>query len=156
MNGNRLKEHRRRRVPATNWMVLIAVMAAMMALGDTLSKSQEYEPYHSDTGVIVRWAELCFSPDLDVPSIKLLNTWQRLVNELEAYKRGGASMSEEDASLGQLIFDNGLCATTSRYYNIFITQDTEGFVLAQFDEQYGFNEGPFIVAKKDILPDRGI
>ncbi len=37
MNGNRLQEHRKRRVPATNWMILIAVIAALFALSPLIA-----------------------------------------------------------------------------------------------------------------------
>jgi hypothetical protein len=137
-------------------MVLIAVIAGILALGATLSKGQEYEPYVKDTGVMVERAEICFSPDLGQPSIKLLNTWQQLVTELEIYERGGAKMNEEDALLGKHLADNAICGTTAAYYHIVITQDTEGYVLARYDEQYGFGVGSFIVAKKDVLLDRSI
>ena len=52
MNGSRVNEHRKRRVPATNWMVLIAILAAVFALGK-VSTGQEYVPYVKDTGVVV-------------------------------------------------------------------------------------------------------
>jgi hypothetical protein len=156
MNGSRLKEHRKPRVSPEAWCLLAIVVIALLALVQYQAEGQEYEPFSLDTGVIVNGAEMCFSPDLHDTSVQLLNTWQRLVNELDAYERGGGRMHEEEAILGEYLYENHLCATMGAYYNIVITQAIEGYVLAHFDEQYGFGEGPFIVAKKDILPDRGI
>jgi hypothetical protein len=163
-NGSRLNEHRKRRVPATNWMILIGIIAGVLALGATLTKGQEFEntplykPFSMGTGVIVEGAELCFSPDLSQPTVDLLNTWQRLVNELEAYERGGAAMDEEDANYAQTLADIGMCATVAEYYDITITQATEGYVLVNFAARYDFDTGTFIVARKDIIPvsNRGI
>jgi hypothetical protein len=156
MNGSRLKEHRKPRVSPESWWLLGIVVVAILALVQYKAEGQEYEPFSIDTAVIVNGAEICFSPDLHKTSIQLLNTWQRLVNELNAYERGGARMNEEDAIAGELLDENHICATMGAYYSIVITQAIEGYVLAHFDEQYGFGEGPFIVAKRDILPDRGI
>jgi hypothetical protein len=153
MNGSRQNEHRKSKVPGLHWVTLVVVVALIFFLARA-SGSQEYVPYVKDTG-IVQGAEICFSPDLNSESVKLLNTWQRLVNELEAYERGGSPMKEEDAILGLLLYSNNICHTVDRYYNIYITQDTEGYVLAKFDEQYGFDTGTFIVAKKDVMLDRG-
>jgi hypothetical protein len=156
MNGSRLKEHRKPRVSPDAWCLLAIVVIALLALVQYQAEGQEYKPFSIDTGVIVDGAEICFSPDLHDTSIQLLNTWQRLVNELDTYERGGAKMNEEDAIAAELLYENHLCATMGFYYTIVITQAVEGYVLAHFDEQYGFGEGPFIVAKRDILPDRGI
>jgi hypothetical protein len=155
-NGSRLKEHRKPRVSPESWCLLAIVVIALLALVQWQAEGQEYKPYSIDTGVIVNGAEICFAPDLGQPSVTILNTWQRLVNELDAYERGGAMMNEEDAITGELLYENHMCATMGFYYNIVITQAIEGYVLAHFDEQYGFGEGPFIVSKRDILPDRGI
>ena len=154
-NGGRLGEHRSP-MPLWHWMVLVGVVAGVLALGANSVKAQEYEPYVQDTGIIHSGSELCFSPDLGQPSIELLGTWQRLVNELEAFEIGGPAMNEEDAILGQLLFDTDICHTVATTYHIFITQSTEGYVLARFDEQYGFTTGTFIVNKKDVLLDRGL
>jgi hypothetical protein len=154
-NGSRLGAHRKPRVSAESWMLLVGLIAALFIFCE-LATAQEYKPYTIDTGVIVDGAEICFSPDLHVTSVQLLITWQRLVNELDAYEKGGARMNEEDAIAGELLYENHLCATMGAYYSIVITQAMEGYVLAHFDEQYGFGEGPFIVAKKDVLPDHGI
>ncbi len=37
MNGSRLNEHRKRRVPATNWLVLVAIIAALYALSPLIA-----------------------------------------------------------------------------------------------------------------------
>lgn len=153
-NGSRLGDHRKPKVSPESWMLLVGFIAALLIFCK-LGTAQEYEPFSIDTGVIVSGAEMCFSPDLGQPSITILNTWQRLVNELENYERGGARMNEDDAITGELLYENHLCATMGAYYSIVITQAMEGYVLAHFDEQYGFGEGPFIVAKKDVLMDRG-
>ena len=153
MNGSRLNEHRKPRVSPESWILLGIVVVAMLALVQWQAEAQ-YVPYVKDTGVIVEQAEMCFSPDLGGPSIKLLNTWQRLVNEVEAYERGGALPHEEDARLGKYLYDSGMCHTTAGFYHIYITQSTEGYVLAKFDEQYGFEGGTFIVRKQDVLLDR--
>jgi hypothetical protein len=155
-NGSRLKEHRKARVSPESWWLLGILVVVLLALVQYQAEGQEYQPFSIDTGVIVDGAEICFSPDLHATSIQLLNTWQRLVNELDAYERGGAKMNEDDAITGELLYENHLCATMGFYYTIVITQTVEGYALAHFDEQYGFGEGPFIVAKRDILPDRGI
>jgi hypothetical protein len=161
-NGSRLGEHRKPRVSIESWLLLVGVIAGMLALGANATKAQEFEshplykPFSLGTGVLVNGAELCFSPDLSQPTIDLLGTWQRLVNEYEAYEIGGAVMDEEDAIYAQILSDTELCATIADYYDITITQAIEGYVLAKFDEQYGFRTGTFIVAKKDIIPDRGI
>jgi hypothetical protein len=155
-NGSRLGEHRKRRVPAIHWMMLIAIMAGIVALGATLTRAQEYTPYTQGTGLIVQQAELCFSPDLSLASITLLGTWQRAVNQLESYERGGPAMEEELAITGQLLYDNHVCATVAEFYHIVILSHTEGYVLVNFDEQHGFDTGSFIVARKDIIPDQGI
>jgi hypothetical protein len=154
-NGSRLGEHRKPRVSPESWMLLVGFIAGLLIFCK-LGTAQEYEPFSIDTGVIVNGAEICFAPDLGQPSVTILNTWQRLVNELENYERGGAMMDEEDALTGELLYENHMCATMGFYYSIVITQAIEGYVLAHFDEQYGFGEGPFIVSKRDILPDRGI
>jgi hypothetical protein len=154
-NGSRLGEHRKPRVSPESWMLLVGLIAALLIFCK-MSTAQVYEPFSLDTGVIVNGAEICFSPDLHDTSVQLLVTWQRLVNELDTYEKGGAIMDEDDAITGELLYENHLCATMGFYYNIVITQAIEGYVLAHFDEQYGFGEGPFIVAKRDILPDRGI
>jgi hypothetical protein len=143
-------------------MMLIAVIAGIVALGATFTRAQEFEntpmykPFSMGTGVLVEGAELCFSPDLSQPTIDLLSTWQRMVNEFEAYEMGGAAMHEDDAIYAQTLSDIGMCATVAQYYDIVIIQGTEGYVLVNFDEQYGFDTGTFIVARKDIMPDRGI
>jgi hypothetical protein len=51
-----------------------------------------------------------------------------------------------------------MCATVAEYYDITITQATEGYVLVNFAERYDFDTGTFIVARKDIIPvsNRGI
>jgi hypothetical protein len=154
-NGNRLGEHRKRRVPATNWIALATIIAVIFVLGK-VSTGQEYVPYNQGTGLVVQQAEICFSPDLSAEAVKLLSTWQRLVNELEAYERGGSAMGEEDALLGQLLYNNHLCATVADFYPIIVIRRIEGYALAKFDEQLGFDDGPFIVAARDVLPDRGI
>jgi hypothetical protein len=154
MNESRLIEHRKPRVSPESWALLAIVVVALLALVHWQAKGQEYTPYVKGTGVIVEQAEMCFSPDLGQQSVDLLNTWQRLVNELEAYERGGAKMHEEDALLGQYLYENTVCATVAEFYHIVITQDTEGYVLARFDEQYGFTTGTFIVRKQDVILDR--
>ena len=154
MNGSRLKEHRKPRVSPESWCLLAIVVVALLALVQWQAEAQ-YEPFVQDTGVMHGGSEMCFSPDLGGPSIKLLKTWQKLVNEYNAYQRGGPAMHEEDAILAQYLYDNDMCHTTLSTYHIYITQSTEGYVLAKFDEQYGFNAGSFIVAKKDVLLDRG-
>jgi hypothetical protein len=150
-NGSRLGEHRKSRVAPESWWLLGIVVVALLALVQYQAEGQEYQPYTIDTGVIVNGAEICFSPDLHHTSVQLLVTWQRLVNELNSYERGGARMNEDDAITGELLHENHLCTTMGAYYDIVITQAIEGYVLAHFDEYYGFGEGPFIVAKKDIL-----
>jgi hypothetical protein len=150
-NGSRLGEHRKSRVSPESWWLLGIVVVALIALVQWQAEGQEYQPYTIDTGVIVNGAEICFSPDLHVTSIQLLQTWQRLVDELNTYERGGARMNEDDAIAGELLHENHLCATMGFYYDIVITKSTEGYVLAHFAEHYKFGEGPFIVAKKDIL-----
>lgn len=163
-NGSRLGDHRKPRVSPESWMLLVGVIAGIVALGAMTARGQEYQnvplykPFSMGTGVIVEGAELCFSPDLSQPTVDLLNTWQRLVNELEAYERGGAAMNEEDANYAQTLADVGLCATVAEYYDITITQATEGYVLVNFAERYDFDTGTFIVARKDIIPvsNRGI
>jgi hypothetical protein len=137
-------------------MVLIGIIAAVFALGATLSEGQEYKPYTQGTGVIVEQAEVCFSPDLSPDSITLLGTWQRAVDRLEAYERGGPAVEEELAITGQLLYDNHICATTAEFYHIVIIRHVEGYALVKYDEQYGFDTGTFIVARKDIMPDRGV
>jgi hypothetical protein len=137
-------------------MILIAVIAAIVALGATLTKAQHYKPYSQGTGLIVEQAEVCFSPDLSTESIALLGTWQRAVDNLEAYERGGAAVEEELAIEGQLLYDNHMCATVAEFYHIVIVRHTEGYVLVNFDERYDFDTGTFIVAKKDIIPDQEI
>jgi hypothetical protein len=154
-NGSRLGDHRKQRVPATNWMVLIAIIAALFALSPTIAKGQ-YEPYTQGTGLIVQYAEVCFTPELSSEAINILTLWQRLVNELDAYERGGSAMNKEDALMGQLLFDNNICHTVADFYHVAILRRTEGYVLVQFDEQYTFAAGPMIVAARDVLPDRGI
>ena len=153
MNGNRLREHRQPKVSFESWFLLVGLITGLLILGPIAAKGQDYEPYVKDTGTMVAGTELCFSPDLASESIKLLNTWQRLVNELEAYQRGGSRMHEEDAHLGQALYDNHLCGSTVDYYDIVILQDTEGYVLARYSDDLGFDEGSFIVAKKDIIPE---
>ncbi|MBW2561260.1 MAG: hypothetical protein JRE40_10465, partial [Deltaproteobacteria bacterium] len=144
------------RVPATNWMVLIAVIAAIFALGK-VSTGQEYEPYRMNTGIIHAQSELCFSSTLSQPATQLLDTWQRMVNEIEAYDRGvGPAMNEEDAIYAQALFDNNICHTVASTYHVYVTQSTEGYMLVNFDEQYGFETGTFIVNKRDIMLDRGL
>jgi hypothetical protein len=155
-NGSRLGGHRKPRVSPESWMLLGIVVVALLALVQWQAEGQEYQPYTIDTGVVVNGAEICFSPDLHHTSVQLLNTWQRLVDELHAYERGGARMNEDDAIAGELLHENHLCATMGAYYDIVITQTTEGYVLAHFAEYYKFGEGPFIVAKKDILGVGGI
>ncbi len=153
MNGSRMREHRTPKVSFESWFLLFGLISGLLILGPIAVKAQEYKPFVKDTGVIVARAELCFSPDLGAPSIKLLKLWQRLVTEHEDYQRGGALMNQEDAILAQALADNNVCATTVDYYRVIIAQDTEGYVLARYDETYGFEEGSFIVAKRDILLD---
>jgi hypothetical protein len=155
-NGSGLGEHRKPRVPAMHWMLLVGAIAGVLALGATLSKGQQYEPYNQGTGLIVAQAEVCFSPDLSTESITLLGTWQRAVDNLEAYERGGPAVEEELAITGQLLYDNRMCATVGEFYHIVIVRHTEGYVLVNFDERYDFDTGTFIVARKDIIPDRGL
>jgi hypothetical protein len=156
MNGSRLNEHRQPKVSFESWFLLVGVIMGLLILGPIAAKGQEYEPYVKYTATMVAGTEICFSPDLSVHSKKLLNTWQRLVNELEAYRRGGPRMHEEDANLGQLLYDNQLCGSIVDYYDIVILQETEGYALAKYKDSLGFDEGTFIVAKLDIIPDRGI
>jgi hypothetical protein len=158
MNGNRLQEHRKPRVSTIHWLLLVGVITAIVAAFSPWStaKGQEYETYNEGTGLIVQQAEICFSPDLSAESIKLLGTWQRLVNELEAYERGGSVMGEEDALLGQLLHDNHVCATVADFYHVVVVRRVEGYALLLYDEQYGFDEGTFIARAQDVLPDRGI
>jgi hypothetical protein len=137
-------------------MVLIGIIAAVFALGSTLAEGQQYEPYNQGTGLIVGQAEVCFSLDLSTESITLLGTWQRAVDNLEAYERGGPAVEEELAITGQLLYDNHMCATVAEFYHIVIVRHTEGYVLVNFDERYDFDTGTFIVARKDIIPDQGI
>jgi hypothetical protein len=151
-NGSRLGGHRKI-MPFSHWMYLLGLCAAIVLL-DHYANAQDYEPYKMGTGLIVQQAELCFAPDLSTPVITLLNTWQQAVDELEAYERGGTPGDPELALAGQLLYDNHVCATVAAFYHIAIISVTEGYVLAKFDEQHGFEEGTFIVAKKDILPDR--
>jgi len=155
MNGSRLKEHRKPRVSPESWWLLGIVVVAMLALVQWQAEAQ-YEPFVKDTGIVHAGAEMCYAPDLGAPSIKLLNTWQGLVYQLEDYQRGGSPMHEEDAILGQQLYDNDMCHTMAATYHIFIVQDTEGYVLARFDEQHEFDTRPFIVSKQDVLLDRGI
>ena len=154
MNGNRIGEHRKPRVPATNWMVLVGIIAAIVALGAMNAKGQEYEPFNAGTGLLVQEAEMCFTPELNAESIKMLNTWHRLVNELESFERGGPAMHPEDAYLGQLLYDNDICHTVTEFYHVVILKRIEGYVLVKFND--GFDTRPFIVRAQDILPDRGI
>ncbi|KKN92345.1 hypothetical protein LCGC14_0208360 [marine sediment metagenome] len=153
MNGSRLREHRAPKVSFESWFLLFGLISGLLILGPIAVKGQEYKPFVKDTGIIVAGAELCFSSDLGAPSVKQLNLWQRLITEHEAYQRGGAPMNEEEAVLAQAMADNNVCATTVEYYRVIITQDTEGYVLARYDETYGFEDGSFIVAKRDILLD---
>jgi hypothetical protein len=155
MNGSRLSEHRMPRVSPESWILLAMFIAALFLWGER-TQAQEYVPYVKDTGTIVEQAELCFVPDLGQPFIDTLVLWQRLVNELEAYERGGAPMNEEDAIVGQGLYDAGICATVGAFYMVDVVDDTEGYVLARFNAQYGFTSATFIVAKKDVLLDRGI
>jgi hypothetical protein len=150
-NGSRLREHRQPKVSFESWFLLVALVSAMLILGPIAVKAQEYQPFHQTTGTIVAGAELCFSPDLSAPSVQLLNTWQRLVNELGVYERGGSRMHEEDANLGQLIYDNNLCGTVSGYYDIVIMQSNEGYVLATYADKYNYDAASFIVAKRDVI-----
>jgi hypothetical protein len=152
-NGSRVGEHRMPRVTVWHWIALACVIGALLIAFE--AKSQ-YVPYNQGTGLVVQQAEICFSPDLSAEAIKLLFTWQRLVNELEAYERGGSAMDEEEALLGQLLYNNHLCATVADFYPIIVIRRTEGYALAKFDEQLGFGTGPFIVAAKDVIPDRRI
>jgi hypothetical protein len=155
MNGSRLNEHRKPRVSPESWWLLAMFVAALFLWGER-TQAQEYVPYVKDTGTIVQQAELCFVPDLGQPFIDTLQLWQRLVNELEAYERGGEPMDEEDAITGQHLADSGICATVAEFYMIDIVQDTEGYVLARFNEQYGFTSATFIVRKRDVILDRGL
>ena len=138
------------------WMIIACAVALLGFLTWKQADAAvvEYVPYNMGTGLIVQHAELCFSPGLSSESIKLLDTWQLAVNQLESYERGGPEPDVELAYEAQSLFDNNMCATVAAFYNIAIIMTTEGYVLARFDEQHGFDEGTFIVAKKDILPDR--
>jgi hypothetical protein len=154
-NGSRLSEHRMPRVSPESWILLVMLVAALVFWGER-TQAQEYVPYVKDTGTIVEQAELCFAPDLGQPFIKTLVFWQRLVNELESYERGGSPLNEEEAIVAQRLYDSGICATVAEFYMIDVVNDTEGYVLARFNAQYGFTSATFIVAKKDVLLDRGI
>jgi hypothetical protein len=154
-NGSRLGEHRKRRVSPESWWLLGIVVVALLSLVQ-YSEAQEYEPFNVGTGLVVQYAEICFTPELSTEAIKLLDTWQRLVNELEAYERGGSAMNSEDALLGQLLYNSNICHTVADFYHIVILRRTEGYTLVKFDEQYSFDAGPFIVRAQDVVPDRGI
>ena len=136
-NGSRLGEHRKRRVPATNWLVLVGILAAIFALSPWLANAQDYQAYNEGTGLIVQQAEICFAPEINSDTIKLLNTWQRLVNEIEAYERGGAVMNKEDALLGQLLYENHMCATVADFYHVVVVRHAEGYALLKFDMRHG-------------------
>ena len=153
MNGSRLLEHRKPRVPGESWMVLVGLIVALFVFCE-LASSQEYEPYTMNTGLIVQSAEMCFAPDLSAPVIVLLQTWQQAVNQLESYERGGAEPDVELAYEAQALYDNHMCATVAAFYHIEIISVTEGYVLVRFSGQHGFDEGTFIVAKQDVLLDR--
>jgi hypothetical protein len=159
-NGSRLGGHRKLRVSPESWMILIGVIAAVFALGATLTEGQEYKPYNQGTGLIVADTELCFSPNLNSESIKLLGVWQRAVDAQESYERGGPAVEEELAITAQLLHANHICATVAAFYRVTIIRHVEGYALASFDpsliEQFDFDTGTFIVARKDIIPDRGI
>ncbi len=153
-NGSRLGEHRKPRVSPESWWLAGIIVVALLALVQWQAEAQEYKPFTMGTGLIVQHAEMCFSPDLSSDSINLLNQWQLAVDQLESYERGGSEPDVELAYQAQALYDNHMCSTVAAFYHIEIVMATEGYVLARFDEQHGFNEGTFIVAKRDVLPDR--
>ena len=153
MNGNRLEEHRKK-VPFLHWALLAAVMSAMLILGPIAAKGAEYNPFKESSGYLVSGAEICYSPGLSTESITLLDEYQSVVDLVETYNRGGAPVPEELEFWAERVYENRLCVTSTSHERIEIIMGVEGYVLARFRF---YNEvGTFIVARRDVLPDRGI
>ena len=161
MNGSRLQQYRRR-TPATNWLVLVAILAAIFALSPALSKGAVPDTleFHGNTGTITYGATVCEADTialktLALKTIALLDEWASLVERLEAYQLDGiVRMTAEEAERGQYLNNTGTCDMLASYYNIIITEESNQYVLFQFDPQYGFGEQTYILRRGDFLSDK--
>ena len=143
----KLFEHRKR-VPFLHWALLAAVMTAMLILGPIAAEAQEFRPFTESEAHLLGGSVMCVSPGLSAESITLLNEYQKVVNAVEAYHRGGPWVPEEFLFFGEMVFETGLCATTLSSETIEIIRGTEGYVLARFSSG---KLGTFIVNRMDLL-----
>ena len=158
MNGSRLQEHRKRRVPATNWMILVAVIAAILALSPMLSKGAEplTQTFNADTGLIVYGGKICAAETIDVSAVKLLDEWVSLVNKVETWQLDGrVRLTQEEGERGKFLSSNKICAVVADYYMITILEEVNDYLLFKFDSQYGFTDTSLILKRSQYRSDRG-
>ena len=159
MNGNRLNEHRKRRVPITNWMILIGVIAGVLALGATLSKGAgpEMLKFNGNTGSVGYGVEVCMATTITPDRIGLLGEWRSLVDRYEATELDGIlRMTREEAERAEWLDSTQICGSIARHYNVIIKEEINQYVLFQFDPQYGFGEQTYIMRRSDFMSDRGL
>lgn len=145
--------------PTTNWMVLIAVIAAIFALSPMLSKGSVPETleFNGDTGTVTYGARICKADTITRDAIALLVEWSSLVHKLERFQQDGIiRMTTEEAERGHYLDRSGTCVSVASYYNIIIKEEVNQYVLFQFDPQYGFGNQSYILNRSGFQADMGI
>jgi len=153
MNGSRLREHRKSRVPATAWMVAIGLIAAAVALGATYAKGAGEQGH---TGHTLKGFHTCMAnKGINQDSAKLLFVWMKLVKKYDDFAAGsGVPLTEKEMIIAQMIQESAVCGQMTGEYPGIALDATDGYLLFQFDPQLGFGSDNWLIFREGFVLDK--